>query len=193
MKLLLISPEDHDERELPALPRLFAAGLTHYHVRKPAWPRARLAAWLRSVPAGLHPHLVLHTHHTLAAEFAVGGLHEREKSAPVSHAFTSRACHTLASLRATLGHVDRVLLSPIFPSISKPGHGPRLPLGAIALALAERSISERRTEVIALGGIDATRLADCRTLRFDGAATLGAVWGAPDPVEAFANLLRHAR
>ena len=78
MKLLLISPESDDARELPALPRLFAAGLAHYHLRKPSWDRARLADHLRAIPAEFHPRIILHRHHDLAAEFALAGLHFRE-------------------------------------------------------------------------------------------------------------------
>lgn len=195
VKLLLISPEDHDEREFPALPRLFAAGLSHYHLRKPAWDRARLAAFLHTLPAEFHPRLILHTHHDLAADFTIGGLHQRENSASATHAFTSRACHDLASLRASLGRCSRILLSPIFPSLSKPGRNPPPTLShtAIAAALAARTANERRTEAVALGGIDATRLPACRALGFDAVAVLGAVWRQPDPVAAFTELLAHAR
>jgi thiamine-phosphate pyrophosphorylase len=195
LKLIVISPESEDARELPALPRLFAAGLAHYHVRKPAWDRGRLAVWLRAVPDELHPRLVLHTHHELADDFALGGLHERENTGSPRHAFISRACHDLAALRAAFGQASRVLLSPVFPSISKPGHAPdsRLPRAAIALALAQRTSSERQTEVVALGGVNASRIEHCRALHFDGAAVLGAVWLQPDPVAAFNELLAHAR
>lgn len=213
MKLLLISPEDHDERELPALPRLFADGLAHYHLRKPAWDRARLTAHLRAIPAEFHPRLILHTHHDLSSDFSVGGLHHRDTGIPacavpppaspartnrnvcVTHAFTSRACHDLPSLLLSLGHCSRILLAPLFPSLSKPGHGPSPSLAhsTVAFALEARPASQRGTEVVALGGIDAGRLPACRALGFDGAAVLGAVWLRPDPVTAFADLLAHAR
>lgn len=224
MKLLVISPEDDDARELPALPRLVAAGLAHYHVRKPAWPRERLAAWLHAVPAGLHPRLVLHTHHELAADFAVGGLHQRQFPAPASPAapapassssespdprpslkslaepmpalsratarplLRSRAVHDLAALRAALDFDGRLLLSPLFPSISKPGHGHADDSRPPILELQSLLARPRRAEVCALGGVDATRLPTCRALGFDGVAALGAVWRAADPVRAFAAL-----
>ena len=217
MKLLLISPEDHDERELPALPSLFAAGLEHYHLRKPAWDRARLASWIRSLPTEFHPRLVLHAHHDLVSDFALGGLHFRDSAchgrpahdptwhghlardlappSPAPHAFTTRACHDLPALLLSLGHCSRVLLSPIFPSLSKPGRvpSPALAHSTIAFALEARTPAQRRTEVVALGGIDATRLSACRSLGFDAAAVLGAVWLRPDPVSAFKDLLPHAR
>lgn len=205
MKLLIISPEDHDERELPALPRLFAAGLAHYHLRKPAWNRARLAAHLSAIPAEFHLRIVLHAHHDLAADFGLGGLHFRDSAGragppgpprtssmprPQSGAFTSRACHDLLSLLQSLGHCSRVLVSPIFPSLSKPGHNPSptLPHATLSFALAARTPDQRRTEVVALGGIDAARIPVCRTVGFDAVAVLGAVWLRPDPVAAFQEL-----
>ncbi len=194
MKLLLISPEADDPRELPALPRLFAAGLASYHVRKPAWDRARLSAFLAAIPAALHPRLVLHSHHDLAPAH-IHFTDTNDPPPPASASFTSRACHDVPTLRAALGRYSRVLLSPIFPSLSKPGHAPdaRLSHAAIADVLLNRTPAERGTEVVALGGIDSSRLAACRALGFDGVAALGAVWQAPDPVSAFSKLFAKAR
>lgn len=189
---MVISPEHEDPREPAVLTELFAAGLTHYHLRKPAWDRARLAAWLRALPPGHHPRLVLHTHHDLAADFPVAGLHDRDRQPPAKchvlrDTFRSRAVHDLAALRASLDAYDRLLFSPVFPSFSKPGHAPAFSQADLKAVLA----LPRRAEVIALGGIDASRLAACRDLGFDGVAVLGAVWQAVEPVRAFLTL-QHA-
>jgi len=211
MKLIVISPAAEDPREPATLAQLFAAGLTSYHLRKPTWSRAQLAAYLRPLPADFRSRLVLHTHHDLAAEFPVAGLHDRDNSegrvgplgpprtpsaphtptgAPSVHVlpsfFRSRAVHDLPTLRASLDTYDRVLLSPIFPSFSKPGYGPsaQLPEAELRSVLA----LPRRAEFIALGGIDATRIAACRDLGFDGVAVLGAIWQSADPLSAFSEL-----
>lgn len=191
MKLIVISPEAEDAREHAVLASLFAAGLTHYHLRKPAWSRERLAAWLRAVPVEFHPRIVLHSHHELTGEFAVSGLHFRDADGPPSPLLRSRAVHDLASLRAALYRYDRLLVSPVFPSISKPGHAPTAdldPAGLRALLTLPRN-----AELFALGGIERSRLAACRDLGFDGVAVLGAVWLAADPVRAFEELQQHVR
>ena len=190
MKLIVISPEAEDAREHTVLAQLFAAGLTSYHLRKPAWSRAQLADWLRTLPAEFHPRIVLHTHHDLAGEFTLGGLHGRDdaqpKSNPIGYSLRSRAVHDLPALRASLNDYDRLLVSPIFPSFSKPGYGSSstLPGSDLRAVLA----LPRRAEVIALGGIDASRIPACRELGFDGVAVLGAVWQASDPVAAFSMI-----
>jgi thiamine-phosphate pyrophosphorylase len=208
VKLIVISPEAEDAREHAVLASLFAAGLTSYHLRKPTWTRDQLAAWLGALPAEFHPRIVLHSHHDLANEFAVGGVHEREAGragplgppsglvtnerptgAPSGRALPrSRAVHDVAALRESLAGYDRLLVSPIFPSFSKPGYGPskKLPEGDLRAVLA----LPRRAEVIALGGIEVSRIAACRELGFDGVAVLGAIWQAADPLCAFHELSR---
>lgn len=235
MKLIVISPEAEDAREQATLAQLFAAGLTDYHLRKPSWNRAQLAAFLAAVPEEFLPRIVLHTHHDLASEFAVGGLHHRDQfiaadvsgssassalsgfsstsatpalastSSSTTPAFFagqggashvtlhSRAVHDMPSLLAALGTFDRVLVSPIFPSISKPGHVPteRLTQAAIASTLSSRAAipaTAKRTQVIALGGVELSRIANARSLGFDGVAVLGAIWQAADPIDAFNEL-----
>jgi thiamine-phosphate pyrophosphorylase len=197
VRLIVISPEAEDARELAVLAELFSAGLTHYHLRKPAWSRAQLAAWLQALPEALHARIVLHTHHDLAAEFAVGGLHYRDQpfqqecnlmgeTFRLSVRLRSRAVHTLSTLRDSLGGYDRLLVSPVFNSISKPGHGPS---ADFVLADLESVLAlPRRAEVMALGGIDAERIPACHDYGFDGVAVLGAVWQDSDPVHAFKQL-----
>jgi thiamine-phosphate pyrophosphorylase len=186
VKLIVISPESEDGREPAVIARLFAAGLTHYHVRKPSWDRGALAAYLHAIPTEYHPRIVLHSHHDLVDEVAIGGLHFRDTDGPPSPLFRSRAVHDLATLRASLDRYDRLLFSPVFPSLSKPG---RLPDPLIATCdLRALFAQPRRAEVIALGGIDASRVAQCCDLGFDGVAVLGAIWQSADPVRAFHDL-----
>jgi thiamine-phosphate pyrophosphorylase len=126
---------------------------------------------------------------------------------------TSRSCHDLAALRAALGHYDSVFFGPVFSSISKPGYtteltvqvergvptcsmknedlnasGRRVPPTEISSLLNSRTLGERRTAVLALGGVTAARLPQIRALGFDSVAVLGAVWQADDPVAAFCEI-----
>lgn len=186
LRLIVISPEAEDTREHTVLAQLFAAGLTGYHLRKPSWTRTALAGWLGELPAAFHSRIVLHSHHNLAGEFNLGGVHNADASFAAS--FRSRAIHDLSTLSASLEAYDRLLVSPIFPSFSKPGYGPssQLPEAELRAVLA----LPHRAEVLALGGVDASRIPVCRDLGFDGVAVLGAIWQATDPLAAFQKLQR---
>ena len=190
MKLIVISPEAEDPREQSVLVKLFAAGLTSYHLRKPGWSRDDLVAFLRALPTEFHPRIVLHTHHDLAAEFALGGVHDRDQpqseSNPIGYSWRSRAVHDLATLRASLDDYDRLLFSAVFQPFSNPSRGPDSRFSSVDLRAA--LVLPRRAEVIALGGIDASRIGACRELGFDGVAVLGAIWQAADPQRAFEEL-----
>jgi thiamine-phosphate pyrophosphorylase len=207
MKLVMISPEQNDPREIAVLGALFDAGLERYHVRKPHWSATQLETWLRALPAEWRPRLVLHQHHELVVTFGLGGRHWRDEKVgrgvldepqfDTAHPegspylpITSHSCHDLPALRTSLGHYDSVFLGPVFPSISKPGHGPNdnFPTNELSSLLNSRTANERRTTVLALGGITAARLPQVRAIGFDGVAVLGAVWQASDPVAAFCEI-----
>jgi thiamine-phosphate pyrophosphorylase len=193
VKLIVISPEQEDTREIEVLGALFAAGLERYHVRKPAWSAARLGGWLRELPAAWRPRLVLHAHHSWVGEFGLAGRHWKDDGgAPAAPGagFTSRSCHDLPTLRSALGSYTSVFFGPLFHGLSKPGRGPAAAadLAGLACLLARRSPEERRTAVIGLGGITVRHVPRCLELGCDGAALLGAIWNAQDPVAAYASL-----
>jgi thiamine-phosphate pyrophosphorylase len=191
MRIVVISPEPKDPREVSSMGGFFAAGLERYHVRKPSWGAPELEAWLRALPEAWRPHLVLHQHHSLAAKLGLGGLHERDEArepAPRARAL-SRSCHSLASLERHLGRYDSILFGPVFESLTKPGYGPAadFPWGRLE-ALLKGGGPAGFSSVLAIGGVTAERLPRCGELGFDGAAILGAVWNDSDPVRAFAAI-----
>jgi thiamine-phosphate pyrophosphorylase len=202
MKLLLVSPPGEHPGELPLLGAMFEAGLTRYDLRKPGWPMDRLATWLAALPGRWRDRVWLHAHHGLAADFRVGGLHHPDRPAPIEAGEedpleypTSRACHDPDTLRASLGHYDSVCFGPVFPSVSKAGHGPLPPVVAeeARALLASRTPAQRRTVVFALSGITPARVPECRAFGFDGVAAIGTVWYDADPLSAFLALQLAAR
>lgn len=203
MKLIVITPEVLDPGEPAVLAALFAAGLERCHVRKPSATREELEIWLRAIPAEFRSRLVLHQYHDLVAELSLGGRHWRDdglapRIPPKDGVFNSRSCHDLASLRDTLGCYDSVFCGPVFSSISKPSHAPagQWTSAELSALLCHRTVAERRTCVIALGGVTAKNSDQCRSLGFDGVAVIGSIWQAADPLRAFAqlqsSLTRHA-
>ena len=198
MKLVLISPPGSYPDEIQLLDAIFQAGLTRYDLRKPDWPSNRVAAWLEALPGRWRERVWLHSHHLLAADFRVGGVHYQDRPISMTDSVeaiaigypTSRSCHDLVTLRTCLGQYDSVLFGPIFSSVSKAGHGP-LPTpiaeGARAI-LAARPPEQRRALVYALSGITPENVSNCFRLGFEGVAAIGSVWNTPDPVTAFLAL-----
>ena len=187
MRIVVISPEGSDPREVPALGGMLAAGLGRYHVRKPSWGEGRLGDWLLALPAPWRASLILHQHHGLARALGLGGIHDRD-GGPPSPGAASRSCHDLDSLRRAMGSCPQALFGPVFASLSKPGHGPAPDFPWAALAALLAGPRPGPCSVLAVGGVTAARLGRCLEAGFDGAAVMGAVWGAPDPVLAFQGI-----
>ncbi|MCJ2051967.1 thiamine phosphate synthase [Methylobacterium sp. J-070] len=87
--------------------------------------------------------------------------------------------------QAAAAGADYVTLSPIFPTASKPGYGPALGLDGLSAARAAG------LPVVALGGIETGRIAECRAAGANGVAVMGGLMRAADPAGA-ARVLQDA-
>ncbi|KAF8069380.1 thiE [Scenedesmus sp. PABB004] len=196
MQLVVITPPALSLGEPRVVNSLCAAGCTALHVRKPGASAAELREYVQAVAPAFHCRLVLHSHHALAEELGLKGIHFRERDRPApplrrgaAGRSQSTSLHSLADVaRPDWGALDYAFLSPVFDSISKAGYAAAgFERGALAAALARAPMP-----VLALGGVTPARLPELRELGFAGAGVLGAVWGADDPVSAFAAFLRAA-
>lgn len=189
--LLVLTPPNDPPGEADALLRMVDAGLQWVHVRKPAHKPHELARWLEALPSSLRARGILHGHPTLVQPYGLAGWHERDGIKNVSHTIPpglhSRALHSAEAVHRSLNQYDRILFAPVFPSISKPDHGPASPekVESVSTILRQNPLQTRRARVFALGGIAPERLQAVADWGFDGAALLGAIWLSPDPVAAF--------
>lgn len=195
MHLIVITPpESHcDEPQLVA--RILESFPVALHLRKPGAKARQIAGYLNQIPAGLHPRIMVHGHAELLAQFSLNGIHFTEKARTGQvrliqglrqqrpKVCISSAFHHIADIAEHGGLFDYIFLSPIFDSISKSGYRAAFDQDAL-----KRFLSRTGQAVIALGGIDEQRLDGVANLGFKGAAVLGAVWQAHDPVAAAGRL-----
>jgi thiamine-phosphate pyrophosphorylase len=78
---------------------------------------------------------------------------------------------------------DYLLLGNVYPTASHPGR-PGLGLESV------RTVAGLGRPVIAIGGVDAARVAELRAAGAYGVAAIGALWRAEDPAAAALALLR---
>lgn len=148
------------------------------HLRKPEADDSSYEQLLSAIPSRLYKQIILHSAYHLAEEYDFAGLHFSTKKRALAGAYgenvkKSTSCHSLDEVSTLSSKFDACFLSPLFPSISKQGYASDLDHQAVANYLK----SPRQTKVIALGGIDATRVEKVQTMGFDAMAVLGAVWG----------------
>ncbi|MCJ8165130.1 thiamine phosphate synthase [Pontibacter sp. E15-1] len=191
MELIVITSPERVGQEQQVCCQLFALGLQTLHVRKPGATLPELRNWLQLLPERYHRHIMLHTHHALAQEFAVKGLHfrETERAATATtekgRLIFSSSFHTLGAVQQPQPYLDYAFLSPVFQSISKKDYPAAFTSDDLKAALPKATLP-----LVALGGITAEKLPLVQNLGFAGAAVLGAVWGNPEPVQAYRRLLQ---
>ncbi len=191
MELMVISAPDVVANEANTINHLFEAGLQRFHLRKPGWDIGRCLHLLTKIDRSHHHTIVCHQHHQLAKAFGMDYLHYTEKDRVQSDQTKlntlvnkgyrlSTSIHDV-SVMPTLRCFEYVFLSPVFPSISKPGYQGTLPAGFCL------DSNKLRPKVIALGGVDESNLELVKRMNFDGAAVLGAIW--QDPQQAISNFI----
>ncbi len=190
-RLIVLSWPESLPGEAETVRRLFDRGLPTYHLRKPGADRTEMERHLRSLPRKCLGRVVLHSHLDLAGEFGLQGVHLRSQHGKAAGARAelppgrtiSGSTHDLQELSEVAGLYDYVFFSPVFPSLSKPGHEPRFTTERIT-----RHLAGLAGHVIALGGVTAENIGAVKEMGFQGAAVLGAVWQAADPVLAWQEI-----
>lgn len=149
----------------------------------PRAERAALAAVLRDLLAPVDGRLIV------AGPDALGGdavhLAAAGPYPPPKLALVGRSCHDVAEL-SRLTTETYAMVSPVFPTPSKPGYGP--PLGLDGLA---RLVARSPVPVLALGGVTPDTAYRCVAAGAAGVAVMGAVMRARDPA-AVVRALRSA-
>lgn len=146
---------------------------------RPRGDRLALAAALREVVAERQGRLLVASDPTIPAD----GVHlaAADPFPTPPPPLVGRSCHGPAGVEAAAAEgCTYAFLSPVFPTVSKPGYGPAMGVGALAAG---------PLPVWALGGVTAANAAACVAAGAAGVAVMGEVMRAGDPTEAVAGIL----
>jgi thiamine-phosphate pyrophosphorylase len=186
-----IYPDEHE-----ILERLFASGLSRFHLRKSRFSWRELREWVEAVPDELRSKIVVHAQPGLAREYALGGLHLRAgQRAPVewpAEIPLSYACSNFEDL-ADARSPAYATIGPVFAtenhrSRDRDSSPQRTPEEYAEILTAWKKRPDA-CPLLALGGITSDNIHHVRTLGFDGFAVVGSVWDADNPVAGFEALL----
>lgn len=196
MKLIVFSPNKSISNETEWVTALFQNGLEIYHLKKPHFTSKRLSEYIQRIPKDYHNRIVIHSHHSLIKKFNLKGIHfpskdrqnkfktwwtirtlsrKKRKRMTISTSF-----HNTTQLDLYDNKYDYVFLSPVFDSITKKEYQS----GFKEFSLSN-SLSHTNYKVIALGGIDFSRVDAIKRMGFYGCALLGSIWTSVNPTESF--------
>jgi thiamine-phosphate pyrophosphorylase len=202
MKVIVISSNRADEKEADVVNKMFENGLQSFHLRKPKLSTVELASYIKQISPQFHKHIIIHTHHSLAGKFNLGGIHFTKNhlkkpyktwyrlkllsfKKPLKSLILSASHSKLATLYDQEPYnYNYLFLSPIFDSLT----------GKYQSGFYEEGLravnAKSGKKIIARGGIDATRVQKVKELGFYGMALYSALWEKPNPLEEYLKVIK---
>ncbi len=178
--VVVISPPSAVNQERQRVREMIKAGLEYFHVRKPGYSRSAVEGYISGFSPSLQKKMVLHHHYDLAEKHGLRGIHITEKSKAMEgmdqllarHRHVSVSSHNPDELSRLTHPYTYAFLSPVFKSLSKPGHDAAFSLEKLKIFFS----LYRGVPVLALGGVHPDNLRLISGMGFQGVALLGAIW-----------------
>ena len=181
--MILITNPQQVSNETEIINALFEEGLEVLHLRKPGFDQVQMCEFISKIDQRFHSRIMIHSHYELLDSYNLKGLHFTEKTKHLLPDYDdvqctkSMAVHELAELRSIRPTVGYILLSPLFPSVSKEGYSKQWDIEELKLELAKT----HGFGTVALGGITLKNVKTVKELGFQDFALLGSIW---EPVKA---------
>lgn len=178
--IAITPPELGAACEALSIAHLLRLGVGRVHIRKPEATEAELEALLSALPSELRRRCVISHHIELVTRWGLGGVHlsvsdwsslqARPTSLLTPDQLVGVSCHSIEELERLPFRPDYAYVSPVAPSISKPGYGSDSPW----TTEVRRGLSERYPfPLVALGGVGEENAQSLLDEGFAGVALLG--------------------
>lgn len=184
---IVLTPEQEVEQEHYWINRLLEHGLECCHIRKYDLDEKGMRDYIDKISPCYRKQLVLHSHFHLAGEYGMTRVHFSEKARIdechlifQDNYLCSTSVHTMTDFNALGPEWSYAFLSPVYPSISKPGYGKGR--GMLCEFPAKQN---SQVKLIALGGVDVLNYSAVYRAGADGIALMGAVWQNDNPLNVF--------
>ena len=181
--MILITNPQQVSNETEIINALFEEGLEVLHLRKPGFDQVQMCEFISKIDQRFHSRIMIHSHYELLDSYNLKGLHFTEKTKYLLPDYDdvqctkSMAVHELAELKSIRPTVGYILLSPLFPSVSKEGYSKKWDIEELKPELAKT----RSFGTVALGGITLKNVKTVKELGFQDFALLGSIW---EPIKA---------
>ena len=195
LKIIILTDSKNIPGETEIITKCFENGLDLLHIRKPSFSKQQMENYLSEIPRKYWDQIILHTHFQLAIKYNLRGIHVGKRSRKNKLLTKLRiwymrfkkpemiictSFHHLASLFEETTHYDYVILSPIFDSISKSGFQ-----SGFSHHNLDITIKRSPYKVVALGGVEESRVEQVLKMKFEGMMLSGIIWQSQNKFEEF--------
>lgn len=186
MSIIIYTPEENIPDEISLIAQLLDDGADFLYVRKPILDDFSLVDYIESIPEKYYSKIIT-TSLIITKEFDLAGyhftrdilrkntrynekvrawLHEKNKICSVS-------AHDIDEIKSYSALYNHVIVSPVFPSISKENHAYNWNKNELIHTLVE---CNSNATLFAVGGIDEHTIAEAKRMGFLNFGLLGAIW-----------------
>ncbi len=202
METIVYTPEQEVEHEIDIITQLLNAGADYLYIRKPELDDYSLVDYVEKIPEQYWEKCIS-TSLIITKEFNLGGYHFTRDIVQKNelynnkvldwlhsnHKISSVSAHSINDIKTYSEKFKHIIVSPIFPSISKENHSYDWNHNDLRIQISElrfkSEIINHKLEIFAVGGIDFDKIETVKNLNFDGIGLLGALWKEPE--NAFEN------
>lgn len=198
--IIVMSDTKDLDGEHQIINELFESGLEILHIRKPKYSTNEMRIYIEKINKKYRSRVVIHSHHELCIPLKLRGIHltERHRKKNFFRSWilmqwikfrrpdiaVTASYHSPNSLLKHNPGYTYIFLSPIFDSISKIGYKNTFNDDTLEVALKKTTFN-----VIALGGVDYSKLEKVKEFGFNGCALVGSIWHTANPVSEFKRIL----
>lgn len=192
MKTIIYTPANNIENEIEIISQLLDNGAEYLYIYKPELDDYSVVDFVETIPEKYWKQCIS-TSLIITKEFDLGGYHftrdilqKNEKYNEKilawlneTNKISSVTAHSIEELKKYAGTFNHVIVSPIFPSISKENHSYDWNMEELRILLKDCHASLAMTEFFAVGGVDIDKINVVKNLNFDSIGLLGAIWSEP--------------
>jgi len=198
MRLIVISRSKNSPDDAKIIRELMENGMERFHLRKPSMDTKDMRTLLEAIPEVFRDRIVVHSHHKLATEYKLGGIH-------LTSIHRKRKFSTWRRVRRLKIAIVNPIISTSFQKLGHVYSSEKVYTYAFLGAVFDRltgnfnagynmhsvtaANNKSKSPVIARGGITPQHILRCKELGFAGAALVSSIWDQPDPVGAWINTL----
>jgi len=199
MELTVITSSKKNDDEPAIVTKLFEAGLSTLHLRKPRFSTKQLSAYIEKIPTHFHNRIIIHSHHDLIFKFNLKGVHFtdvhlerkfkkwwflRKLRVRNKKIFSSRSYHKLSEVYNTEEiKFNYYLLGTVFNALTNTFYSGFYEHGLTA------AIKTSGKDFIARGGINEQTIEKAYHLGFKGAALNSYLWKSENPFQKYVEIL----
>lgn len=210
MQSIIYTPANNIENEIEIISQLLDNGADYLYIYKPELDDYSLVDFVESIPEKYWKQCIS-TSLIITKEFDLGGYHFIREIVQKNELYNEKillwlketnkissvTAHNIEEIKMYAGMFNHVIVSPLFPSISKENHCYDWNMEDLRIMISDvrfKSLpilrnSNLKSQIFAVGGVDSDKIETVKNLNFDGIGLLGAIWSEPEnAVSKFQNI-----